>query len=357
MFRLIPKELLDYLLEGNTLKPDELDQFIQENPDENQYLDYKNGAITNRQQRDKGTRTIREYVSGFANSDGGVLMIGIDEARPRQIAPCEQLPGGQSLNDWASRCLHDMVGYFSPQPRFHTIPHPQGHVLAIAVARAPSLVPCVESRELKYFFRIGDSTLPMPEWLIADLVLGKRQHPLLDLHDPHVTDEGLHQLTDQHGRNFTSGRRIIFSFIVENLSLATADDVKSGVVLWSLGDGPTEDINRHLRVYLDIEDISPQFTHYQFHLVHRSSVSSGKNFDLEPFQKRMMQNIGPFYFPQHVPVSIVGAVYVISRGAPPIWFQLEGTYREGLGGDVVVKRKGAGRPQVRYNAPALWRKA
>jgi hypothetical protein len=104
---MIPKELLDYLLEGNTLKPDELDQFIQANPDENQYLDYKNGLITTQRQRKKGRATIREYVSGFANSDGGVLIIGIDEYRPRQITPCEQLIGQQLLKDWASDCLQD----------------------------------------------------------------------------------------------------------------------------------------------------------------------------------------------------------------------------------------------------------
>jgi len=156
MTPLTSKELLYYLLEDNTLEPDDLDQFIQANPDENQYVEYKNGAITTQQQRrDQGVPTIREYISGFANSDGGVLIVGIDESRPRQIAPCEQLPGGLPLNDWAARCLHDMVGYFSPQPRFYTVPHPQGSVLAIAVARAPSLVPCVESREIKYFLRIG----------------------------------------------------------------------------------------------------------------------------------------------------------------------------------------------------------
>jgi hypothetical protein len=75
------------------------------------------------------------------------------------------------LNDWASRCLQDLVAYFSPQPRFQVIDHLKGPVLTIATARAPSLVPCVESKELKYFFRIGDSTLRTPEYLIADEIM------------------------------------------------------------------------------------------------------------------------------------------------------------------------------------------
>jgi hypothetical protein len=107
-------------------------------------------------------QTIRRYISGFANSDGGVLIIGVDEQQPRQIARCEERPGGYPLDAWASRCLSGMAGYFSPLPRYQTIRHPQGPVLAIAVARAPSLVPCVESGALRYFFRIGESTLPIP---------------------------------------------------------------------------------------------------------------------------------------------------------------------------------------------------
>jgi hypothetical protein len=107
-------------------------------------------------------------------------------------------------------------------------------VLAIAVARAPSLVPCVESREIKYFFRIGDSTLRVPEYLIADLVLGRRQHPFIDLHVRGVI-EGTEQIKEADGRrNLTTARSVMFSFVVENLSLVTAEDVKVGAVLRSL---------------------------------------------------------------------------------------------------------------------------
>jgi hypothetical protein len=356
MAPLTSKELLYYLLEDNILQPNELDQFIQANPDENQYLDYKNGVITTRQQRrDKGIPTIREYMSGFANSDGGVLMIGIDEARPRQIAPCERLPGGQPLNDWASRCLHDMAGYFSPQPRFHTIAHPQGDVLAIAVARAPSLVPCVEAGELKYFFRIGDSTLRVPEWLIADLVLGRRQHPLLHLHHPADIRTDNKELKTPDGRDNIPARSATFSFLVENLSLITAENIKIGVVLWSLSDGAVEEINSHLRSYLDIEDINQSLLGYRLRLIHRSSISS-EEFRLDPFQRLGIRDIGPFYFPVQVSARVIGAVYVIPEGAPPTWFQLDfGSLYGGMPTRTILThfqptltRKGSERPRVAF---------
>jgi Putative DNA-binding domain len=358
---LTPKELLDYLLQDNTLGQDELGQFIQEHPDEGQYFDYKNGSITSRHKREReGKLTIREYVSGFANSDGGVLIIGVDEQKPRQIAPCEQRPGGLALDDWAARCLHDMVGYFSPLPRYQIIRHSQGFVLTIAVARAPSLVPCIESRDIKYFFRIGASTLQAPEYLVADLVLGRRQHPFIDLRF-HAKMERLQDISIENSIHLTRARGTTLSFVVENLSLVTAENVRVGVVFRALGNGPATNINRHLREYLDINEVSPPGLRADFfdysRLVHEAC---GDGLPLVPFQNLMMPYqagyLGPFYFPSDIPIKILGAAYVTSRGSPPTWFQLElnlsvndihkGTI-EGVS-DPIVTRKGAERPKIAW---------
>ena len=90
-------------------------------------------------------------------------------------------------------------------------------MLAITVVRAPSLVPCVESRALKYFFRIGDSTLEIPQYLIADLVLGRRQHPLLDAHYHHVTEK---KVPPEYylPNNYQWVTRVSFDLMVENLT-------------------------------------------------------------------------------------------------------------------------------------------
>jgi hypothetical protein len=229
-------------------------------------------------------------------------------------------------------------------------------VLTIAVARGPTLVPCVDAKELKYFFRIGDSTIQAPEYLIADLVLGRRQHSLLDLF-PLPIKEGHEELKSRDGQDNIPAWSAVFSFRVENLSLATADDVQIGVVSWSLFQGATEEINRHLRSYLDICDINIQSSmSSHFHLVHRSSISAGKKFYLDPFQKLTIGNIGPFYFPRQFSAQVLGAVYIIAKGAPPIWFQLEfGCLPGGIPTRVVSEhfrptliRKGTERSQVAW---------
>jgi Schlafen, AlbA_2 len=85
MAQLTSKELLNDLLEDKRLTPDQLDKFMQDNPDEDQYFDYKDGLITTPQKRKEGRQTIREYVSGFANSDGGVLIIGVGNINPDRL--------------------------------------------------------------------------------------------------------------------------------------------------------------------------------------------------------------------------------------------------------------------------------
>lgn len=318
-----PKEFLSHLLEGKAIASDELLRFLKDNPEEGQYLDYKNGVIATAQKREEGNQTIREYVSGFANSDGGLLIIGVDESRPRQVAPCESNVGGQALDQWASRCLHDMVGYFSPQPRFQVVNHSKGTILVIAVERAPSLVPCVQSRQLKYFFRIGDSTLEIPDYLIADLVLGRRQHSMLDVHSPLMTDLGIQGFKSKIGQDTIQGRGASLSFTIENLALASAEDIQVGIVSWSLVDGEAKEINRHLAAYLDVCEIgSPSGTASELHLVQRSSISHGKTLQLAPFQKLTVKDMGPIYLPRQVPANVRIAVYVLAKNTPPIWFQV-----------------------------------
>lgn len=146
---------------------------------------------------------------------------------------------------------------------------------------------------------------------------------LLDLHSPSI-DEGDHpELKSHDGRDNIPARSATFSFIVENMSLATAEEVQIGVVLWSLVDGVTEDLNRHLQSALDIcpPNTEKYLTGSQLRLVPRSSRSSGEKLHLDPLQKLAIRNLGPFYFPLQISARFFGAVYVI-KGATLTWFQL-----------------------------------
>ena len=59
------KELLNYLIEGNTFAPDELEQLIRGHSDEDQYLDYKDGKITQRQNRNEASKSFENILVGL----------------------------------------------------------------------------------------------------------------------------------------------------------------------------------------------------------------------------------------------------------------------------------------------------
>jgi len=172
------RELLEAIMAGQQITTDELDDLLRNRVSEDLFLDYKHGNEL--LDKKKGSSTIRQYLSAFANSAGGVLIIGVDEHN-WDITNCVA-PGGGDLAIWAASCLTPIAPYFSPPPRFQVVKHPKGDVLIAATERSLGLVPCIEAGEFVYYLRFHDQTLSnktlrAPEYLIADLVLGRRQQP------------------------------------------------------------------------------------------------------------------------------------------------------------------------------------
>ena len=305
------REALDILLEGHKLTPDELDDFIATLP-EDQYLDYKNGAVTAKQTRDDANLMVRQYVSGFANAEGGVLVIGVND-KPREIAPCISI--GTPLDNWIGHLLQDMAPHFSPPPRIQVVSHKKGQVLVIAVARAPELVPCIEARQWKYYLRIHESTIEVPSFLITDLVLGRRQHPIIDIGCRH--GQVPHHLEDRVGNTN-------LYFWAENLGFATAEHLELGIVSWA--DGDRRELNLHLSSYLDVGP-PPELAGATWRLRHQTTTPFSPEITrLTPFGHVRFRVIEGLRLPFiERPVSVIGAVYLIAHGAPPLWFELEFT--------------------------------
>lgn len=338
-----PKDVLENLLEGTRLSSDLLDKFLQENPDEGQYLDYKDGAITAAKERANGRKTIREYINGFSNSDGGILIIGVGNEKPRAVKACT-LPGSEPLDKWAENCVHDMAPYFSPQPRFQVVDHPTGPVLVIAVARAISLVPCVESRQMKYFFRINQTTLEAPDYLISDLVLGRRRHPFLDLRcEFNDKNELTSEFSIKAGRDadIIPTRDIHFGFVLENMGLLTAYDIEVGILTWSFTE-KVKPINRYLLSYVDIVNPERAISSFQPMLYRNNRM------DLVTFQQIESRFHSLCRFPLVSNGKANCAVYIVTKDASPTWFQLEYVYGSGMRGRVTLTRLGTGRPKVSW---------
>ncbi len=178
--------VLRSVLDCDSLADRQILELPQQHVQEDLWLDYKRGQELEKPKRERAA-DLRRWISGFANAGGGLLLLGIaggegDDSGDRwRVTGCDPGHVGGSLSEWASRCLTPLAAYLSPPPIIREIPHENGPILAIAVDRAPNLVPVVEGGVLAYYLRIGDQTLRIDPYLHSDLVLGRRRAPQLTL--------------------------------------------------------------------------------------------------------------------------------------------------------------------------------
>lgn len=337
------KELLEILLEGHSLTSGELDSVIADF-EEGQYLEFKDGKITRQGERKVGGRVIRQYVSAFANAEGGTLVIGVSD-NPREVSPCTA-PGDATLKKWVDSILLDMAPFLVPSPRVQIVSHENGSVLVIAVARASQLVHCTEAGETQYFLRFHESTKRFPDYLLSDLLLGRRQQPILDL----SVRPALDHLALVPGPI----RSLAFYFSVENAGLVAAEQVQVGMIGWTLKQ-PSIPINKHLLTHLDVEEVSSDWQ--LKHLVVQPSGGE-LTFFLPPFARNTKAlPTEKYIFPASSPMlQISAAAYVLAKAAAPIWFEFSFTYQsDGVSQDdwiqnCEIRRVIGRRPQVSVKA-------
>lgn len=315
-------ELLEALLSRaltNEEIVDEIDGLIEDQIDEDIHLDYKHGDVLERGAETPPPQLLREYIGAFANSAGGILMVGIDEDN-WQVTGC-QAPGGGSLTNWASRSLTPIAGYLSPPPVPYEVPHPDGPVLIVAVARAPGLVPCFDrgDRRPLYHLRLDDQTLAADEYLVADLVLGRRQHAYLSIAEVEARTTYL----KYDGKGFYDWQ-FFLRFVIENQGLAKAEHVSIGVVgMHNRCATETIAVSDYLQRHVDVQATKAQYREQPEVGLHLVEVA-----DVPPFRLGVLDSNGhqsaainsPFGW--YIPYEWRAAIYITVEDTPPTWYQL-----------------------------------
>lgn len=335
------KALLDQILEGDVPTAATLDD-LRSNHSEGQWLDFKSGKLTN----DKEAKEkLREYVAGFANADGGLLVIGVeDKGSPKKVDGCKQI-GGRPLDEWAPRMIQQFAPSFSVQPKFKEVAHTDGAVLVGAIPRAPLLIPITKDGQLRYPIRIGESTVIAPDYLVSDLILGRRNRPILDIKariTPRLQPSGV----DDRFVQLSGG-----SVVVENVSMVLAKDVRLGAVYWVGGQqvGAT-----HSQLLAHVEAAKPD---------DRLSVESQITWGLAHPKLGLhgAPTIAPFDSVYSTDLSIQIphrnngsttrlAMYVVAEGTIPDWFEVEIIDRTGsnLPPTWSIKKCYSDRPRVSW---------
>ncbi len=308
-------ELLESLIAGHEMSPGELDDSLNQKHVENLYVEYKHAKELN--EGKKAAATLRQYLSGFANSAGGILLIGVDELN-WEITGCKA-PGGGDLAKWASDCLTPIAAYFSPVPRFGVVKHQNGEVLVASTNRSLALVPCLEEGKIVYYFRFHDKTLEAPEYLVSDLVLGRRQIAYLQIQPTWFT---LVRILEQGGATMYLDPSA--NIRVENQSLSWAEDVRLGLISWNDNQRARgESLNQYLLSYLELHEVDKQRFSRSPKIVH----AVNRTDNVEPF-RAWDTHLSGLVLPLrthdqwHVPYAWKAAAYLMAKGTPPIWFQV-----------------------------------
>lgn len=150
--------------------------------DEQEWLDYKgsNWLLSN----SGWIEEISSYLSAFANFDGGYLIIGMERFdnsyRPDGQFP-ERHPKKGLWNEWLEDKLPPLVEPTLPQLSVRFVPSPRDPHIGVLVIHVPSSDEAPhQSKDCKYYQRVGTKTLPLRHRSVTD-ISGRKKHPVINV--------------------------------------------------------------------------------------------------------------------------------------------------------------------------------
>jgi len=305
--------LLDRLLGGEVPPVDLIDELLRRRVRESVWLDYKSGTLFDDKTPKEAVRLLRRHVAGFANAEGGVLIIGAHNDEPNSakwsVVPCTKHEG--RLVKWAQDALAPLLGYLDPFPRIHEVVHPVGPLLFVAVARAPALVPCIEDGRPVHYLRFADSTRAAPDYLLADIALGRRSHPVLRL--------GHHSAQTVVERGNPQNFKQTLTLGFWNESVVWVEGLMVGLVGDHVGSGRpnTEHLSETIRSRIDIGErvagVRPN--------LRRPQNTFRPDMRIAPFDTHH------FRFDLSLPLTLLryrwtGLFFIVPRGHPASWYEI-----------------------------------
>lgn len=166
-----------------SLSIESLEKFVEIQQEEHLHLDFK--TLRDSKLSGDDRRNFAKAVSGFSNSDGGVIIWGVDARKSaagvdcaRALKPIESLASLISgLNDFTGEAVSPTVDGIIHKK----IPQDGDKGFAATLVPASDAGPYMaRGRENRYYKRSGDSFYQMEHYDIADM-FGKRRRPTLEI--------------------------------------------------------------------------------------------------------------------------------------------------------------------------------
>lgn len=204
-------------------------------------LEYKEAV---KQWDDKAKKKIAKHISAFANSEGGVIIFGIecdkkDEDKPIAITGLHPKNSAETFD----RILTDAVKPEIEGWERKVLSGAGKSVLVVAIPRSDR-APHMSQKHKQYFHRSGAQSLAMESHLV-ELYYGRRRKPALDL----KVVEPLKQV-ESAKQGFTG--TFVFGIYLDNLGTGMASGA-SGVIRFPRKDLFT--INHYAQKFAAVEEV------------------------------------------------------------------------------------------------------
>jgi hypothetical protein len=159
---------------------EELSSFVKNN-DENDFLEYKSSSILfskkDNQDQNKKKRQLLETVSAFANTKGGLIIIGFDEER-------DELDEGVDLAEWNEKRLYDVI-YGNLEPPLEGLKIDiikKNKEYGYFILYVPEGITAYQNKlDKRYYGRFGEKDIPLDDYWIR-LLMNKTSKPVFQVY-------------------------------------------------------------------------------------------------------------------------------------------------------------------------------
>ena len=185
------------------IKPEDLELFIQQRVQESLHLDYKRSEALSK----AGQKEIPKDVSAFANSDGGMIIYGIEEAGHLPVRIDGGIPNSVVAREWIEQTILSNISPRIEGVQIQQIPLDASKSAYCINIPKSDRAPHQDRTNKRYYKRVNFSSVPMEDYEISDVRARSRS----------VKPLARFEVEIRHG--------FLFMFVIENPGDAAAENV------------------------------------------------------------------------------------------------------------------------------------